>query len=85
MNTRMPQHLAVEEGVIESISIPPITRDQNEADLKPNQIRYWLFPLVPEVEEKSTEICNCHLSALKGATHGVRNDQHRQKKWASGR
>lgn len=36
MNTRMPQHQAVEEGVMESISIAPITQDQNEADLKLN-------------------------------------------------
>lgn len=35
---------AVEKGIIESISIPPIKRDQNEADLKRHQIRYWLFP-----------------------------------------
>jgi hypothetical protein len=41
---RMLLDQAVEEGTIESISIPPIRRDQNEADLKPHQIRYWLFP-----------------------------------------
>jgi putative transposase len=35
---------AVEEGVVESISLRQVGRWLNEADLKPHQCQYWLFP-----------------------------------------
>jgi putative transposase len=35
---------AVEEGVVESISIRQVGRWLSEADLKPHQCQYWLFP-----------------------------------------
>jgi putative transposase len=41
---RMLRDKAVEEGIIGSISVRQVRRWLNEADLKPHQIRYWLFP-----------------------------------------
>jgi putative transposase len=35
---------AMEEGVVESISIRQVGRWLDEADLKPHQYEYWLFP-----------------------------------------
>lgn len=61
-----PRELAdevVKLGIVTSISPRHVGRLMAEADLKPQQVQYWLNPPDPEFDEKVKDICEVYLSA----------------------
>jgi hypothetical protein len=63
----------IEQGIVEQISPRQVGRWLNEAELKPHQSRYWLFPPYdPEFEVKVEDISQHYLSALTRAELGER-------------
>ena len=63
----------IKRGIVETISPRHTSRLLNEADLKPHQIRYWLFsPKDEQSDEKIADICNLYKTAAKRDQSGER-------------
>jgi len=63
----------IKRNIVETISSRHVARLLNEADLKPHQIRYWLFsPRDEQSNEKIADICSLYKTAAKRHQNGER-------------
>lgn len=64
----------IKRGIVETISPRHVGRLLAEADLKPHQFRYWLFPPAQddELNEKVLNICSLYKTAPERAQSGER-------------